>query len=289
MEKRFYHSIFKALLIFSPISACIPFVNSDDNAGEPIDHVLHGSITYPFVRTNPLGVNGKPEKFVIKSISGGTEYVIEIPDAGENYDIEIPLAVLQQGKSHENLKNIGSAAQTDREIMGSLPDMSKEAQAKTDFLDKAFGVGKNTGPQQSPSYTLGLAKISRLFRDHKYEYALIEANNLLSYYPQSPRLHKMKGTIYVKLQNYPLAEKSWIRALGYNPRDKVLRKSISKLQKRIQHNYLSPKDSDLSLPSPVSRSANAPNNEVDTKLGTDEETSEAIDNHAEEGINQAAP
>lgn len=198
--------------------------------------MLHGTISYPFIRSNPLGLNGKKEKFVIRSISGSTEYVIEIPDAGEDYDIEIPLAAIGSGDSHKP-KGISSPAATDREITASLPDLAREAPAKSAFMDKAFGVGSTGGPKQAPSYTLGIAKITRLYQKRKFEYALIEVNHLLSFFPQSPRLHKMKGTIYVKLHNYQLAEKSWLRALEFTPNDQILRKGIARLQQKIKRTY----------------------------------------------------
>ena len=233
MEKVSFLLIFNALMIlaFMGLTGCIS--QKDDPS---MDQILHGTISYPFIRSNPLGVNGKRDKFIIRSISGSTEYVIEIPDAGEEYDIEIPLAALNPGDSHKP-KGISSPAATDREITASMPDMAKEAPAKSAFMDKAFGVGASDGPKQAPSYTLGIAKITKLYQKRNFEYALIEVNHLLSFFPQSPRLHKMKGTIYVKLHNYPLAEKSWLRALEFTPTDQVLRRGIARLQQKIKRTY----------------------------------------------------
>ena len=107
-------------------------------------------------------------------------------------------------------------------------------------LPKAFGVGASDGPKQAPSYTLGIAKITKLYQKKNFEYALIEVNHLLSFFPQSPRLHKMKGTIYVKLHNYPLAEKSWLRALEFTPTDQILRRGIARLQQKIKQTYSMP-------------------------------------------------
>lgn len=219
------------ILIWAGLFAC-----SSSSYDANMEEILHGTISYPFIRSNPLGVNGKREKFVIRSISGSTEYVIEIPDAGEEYDIEIPLAALGQ-EGDLKPKGISSPAATDREIMASLPDMASEAPVKSALMDKAFGVGSSKGPKQAPSYTLGIAKITNLYQKRNYEYALIEVNHLLSFFPQSPRLHKMKGTIYVKLHNFPLAEKSWLTALEFTPNDQVLRRGIARLQEKIRRTY----------------------------------------------------
>ena len=229
---------------FSPITSeavlCAALISSACSFGgggrDEVEDILHGSISYPFVRSNPMGVNGKPDKFIIRSITGGTEYVIEIPDAGEDYDIEIPMAGLKDSGLPGTTvpKGLSPPSSTDSEITASLPDMTKEAPRKSALMDKAFGVGKGGGPGQSPSYTLGIAKITRFYKQKQFEYALIEVNHLLSYFPQSPRLHKMKGTIYIRLHNFELAEKSWSRALEYNPGDRLLKAGLDRLRRRIQ-------------------------------------------------------
>ena len=238
MGNWYYPIIFSQLSFFFLTGyGCSGSSTRDDD----LDPILHGTISYPFVKSNPLGVNGKQDRFIIRSISNGTEYVIEIPDAGEDYDIEIPMATLSQngGVGPSIPKGLSPAAGTDREITSSLPDMAKESPAKSSLIDKAFGVGKEDGPGQSPSYTLGLAKITKLFHKKQFEYALIEVNHLLSFFPQSPRLHKMKGTIYVKLHNFHLALKAWTRAKDLLPNDKLLRAGIQRLEQKIKSTTIS--------------------------------------------------
>ena len=45
--------------------------------------------------------------------------------------------------------------------------------------------------------------------------------------------HKMKGTVLMKMQNWQLAEKSWLRALDLAPHDAALRRGLERLQARI--------------------------------------------------------
>ena len=201
-----------------------------------MQEILHGTISYPFVATNPLGVNGKREKLIIRSITGKTEYVIELPNLGEDYNIEVPLAQFDNASSPEGdrPKDLPPAAKTDQEQMEALPNIEDKNPTQVALMDRAFGVAKGDGPKQSPSYTLGIAKINNLYNKRLFEYALIEINNLLAFYPTSIKLLKMKGTLYSKLQNYSLAEKAWTKALELNPRDVVLEKALARLKGHLE-------------------------------------------------------
>ena len=201
----------------------------------PYASLLNGQISYPFVQTRPLGVNDQPKKFIIRSIKGGAQYVVEIPDAGEDYDIEIPIAAIHKGSNEEEFRS--SAVSTDREILASMPSITKESPVQSSFMDKAFGVANSEEYKGAPSYTLGIAKITKLFKSQKHEYALIEVNNLIAYYPQSPKLFKMKGSIYLKMRNYQLAKQAWNQALELKPNDRALRKGVALLDKKINELY----------------------------------------------------
>lgn len=201
---------------------------------DPREQLLRGTISYPFA-ANPrsLGKHHRfSEPFVIRTIAGGTEYIVEIPGAARDFDVEIPLAVMKGTNGKERVNN---AQLTDRELVNSMPGLSKATEKERALMDKAFGVGEKGGPKQAPSYMLGLQKIGRLYKQHKYEFALIEINNLMSYYPTSAKLYKMKGTILVKLRNLRLAERAWVRAAELAPNDPVVRKGLIRLRRRMEH------------------------------------------------------
>lgn len=198
--------------------------------------MLYGQIAYPFVsRTQPLGYNGPEEKFVIKSAVGGTEYVVEIPQGAKDYDIEIPIAdIKNQVNDPMGLKPTGISQPmiTDRELVANFPKIARSSEDAA-LVDNAFGVGDGDGPTQSPSYTLSIAKIGKLYKKRQFEYCLIEINNLISFYPNSPRLYKMKGTILLKLRSYQLAKEAWLRAQELDPSDRKLSKSIQKIEEKL--------------------------------------------------------
>jgi hypothetical protein len=199
----------------------------------PVDEdELSSRISYPFVKGQPLGVNGKKEPFIVRSKQGGTEYSVEIPDSGEDYDIEIPLAALQpQTPTGQALpSDLPSPTRTDHELLAALPQVGRSAPVQTKLVDRAFGVGEVARQGGSPSYVLELAKINELYRQRQYEYALIAVDDLLSFYPNSPKLYKMKGTILVRMQDYVLAEKAWTRAADLDRDDSTLVKALDRLR-----------------------------------------------------------
>jgi tetratricopeptide (TPR) repeat protein len=202
--------------------------------------ITEGSISYPFIAdTKPLGHAREKKPFIIRSAIGASEYSVEIPDDASRYDIQIPLAELAPKGASDSLHRSGSgdrplnAATTDKELVADLPALSKTKPSETAMMDAAFGVGAPEGPVQSPSYSLGIAKVNQYFKERNFELALVEINNLLAFYPNSPKLLKMKGTLLIKTGNRDLAMKSWQRAMDISPNDLALRRSIGRLNERI--------------------------------------------------------
>ncbi len=181
--------------------------------------------------TTPLGKNTNSDKVIIKSMTTDSEFSVELPGGPTDYDLEVPLAQV----THKNQikKNApGNPVSTDRELLASMPRLEESHGADTASLDALLGVSPENGPTQSPSYTLGIAKATEYYRQRDYEFALIEVNNLLTFFPQSPKLHMMKGTIYLKMQNYNLAEKSWQKSLELMPQNVSLKHALARLQQR---------------------------------------------------------
>lgn len=202
--------------------------------------VSEGSISYPFVAaTRPIGRTAEKQPFVIRSAVGGSEYTVEIPDDASRYDIQIPLAELSPKREGDALSGTSrdgkplNAATTDKELVANLPDLAKVKPGETAMMDSAFGVGSPEGPVQSPSYTIGIAKVNQHYREKNFELALVELNNLLAFYPNSPKLLKMKGTLLIKTGNRELAMKSWQRAYDLAPTDPALKRFIDRLNERI--------------------------------------------------------
>ena len=225
--------LYFALGVFATLCLSIACSSSQSNELDEITQKLQGTISYPFSETAPLGRDAKKENFVIKTSVGSTEYVVEIPHGGQDYDIVVPLAQISNSQTADNKYKDRDAVATDKEIISTLPTLENRRRTMTSMLDKAYGVGKSTGPTQSPSYTLKLVKIKNHYKNRNFELALIEVNKLLGYYPTSSQLYKMKGSIFLKLRQLDLAEKAWLRASELDPSDKILKTGISRLQNKI--------------------------------------------------------
>jgi hypothetical protein len=194
--------------------------------------LVEGSISYPFAdKTQPIGKDTAGERFVIRSVKGSAEYIVEIPHGAADYDISIPMTALPSDEGRIKVQN---PQLTDRELLSTMPGPNQDQERDRSMLENAMGVGAAEGPEQGPSYSLGLARIMELYKKRDYEYALIEVNQLLAYYPNAARLYKMKGTILLKTGDLQLAEKAWIRAAELDPADRAIQRGIERLRKRLE-------------------------------------------------------
>jgi hypothetical protein len=224
------------LLLCMPAMSCVSTVNPAEQ------DILHGSIAWPFAdETKPLGQDVRGDSLVIKSATSAAEYTIEIPGNADDWDITVPLAALEPGaQAKMERAAAGNPATTDRELISQMPKLEERHPGDTALLDAAYGVAEKGGPTQSPSYTMGIAKVNNFYRERKYEFALIELNNLIAFFPTAAQLHKMKGTVLMKMQNWQLAEKSWLRALDLAPGDASLRRGLERLQARMAQSPATP-------------------------------------------------
>ena len=205
------------------------------------DDGMHGSIDYPFAGSQRRlgGANHKrDDKLVVRTSVGNTEYQLEVPSAADDMDIEIPIMPLGGSQATGTLTGdrpggLGNPSSADRELTGALPQIDSKFPGETGVLDKAFGTGPDGGYRQSPSYVLGIAKVNQHYKRREYEYAMVELNNLLAFYPNSPKLHKMKGTVLVRMGSLELAERAWVRAQQLEPDDASLNNGLRQLQFRI--------------------------------------------------------
>jgi hypothetical protein len=224
------------LLLFG-IMACI-YACASAGTDDPGEEIRGTPIAFPFIDDEkPLETDGPGEKFVIRSAVGPREYAIEIPGAAQDYDVTVPMADLGE-KDPEVIagtrpRDLPSPRQTDQELVSAMPRLDASRETDTSMMDQAFGVGPSGGPRQAPSYTLGIARINRYYREKQLEYCLVEINALLTFYPTAVQLHKMKGTVLIKMRQFKLAEQAWTKALQLDPQDRSIRRALNRLQKRL--------------------------------------------------------
>ena len=158
------------------------------NKTQQNEDILKGTIAYPFGSTKAVGIDMNRDKLVLRSLSGNHEYVVELPDDHEDFNLEVPLSEINQAVNGGRLsrRKIRDPSRTDREIVANFPSIAKTNKTETELLDNAFGVTKSRVPSDAPSYTLGIARINNLYKNRDYEYALIEIDHLRAFFQRVP-------------------------------------------------------------------------------------------------------
>lgn len=216
------------------LSGCFGGGGHDDPAAELEDTPI--SLPYDG-DTRPLDRSPAEEKFVIRSAVGAKEYAIEIPGAARDYDVQVPIAEAGPAGGHlepdGRPKGLGSPVQTDQELLSAMPRLDESRGKETGLMDQAFGVTRSEEHRQAPSFTLGLARINRYYKERNLEYCLVEINQLLMSYPNAIQLYKMKGTVLLKMRQPRLAEAAWVKAQELAPADRSIKKALDRLRRRF--------------------------------------------------------
>lgn len=212
-----------------------PMYLSCSSGPDPYYALNEGSINYPFYKIpEKIGHNGPfDKKLVIQSIAGNKKFVIELPNNGEDYNVEVPAAKFLPNDTYQKTGKLKNTQSTDRELVNQMPKINYENLNDRLRIEKGLGVGEVGGPRQSPSYINGLSEVSRHYRNREFEIGLVKVNNLLIHYPSSSKLLKMKGTLLIKMRNYSLAKKAWERAVELEPNDGLLKKGLARLNEKV--------------------------------------------------------
>mgnify|MGYP000384962122 CR=1 FL=1 len=124
---------------------------------------------------------------------------------------------------------------TDQEIIRSLPHPPSVQLEKQEEIERGLNLIPSTdgaSDQSNVSYLASIDFIKQLFKNSRYEVALIEADKMLLRYPADPHLYEMRGTLLDHLGQRDLALRSWSQALHFNPKNSSLRKFIARKQLR---------------------------------------------------------
>ncbi len=180
----------------------------------------------------------KDYRYVIRMAENGRVWEMELPEGAGGYEMRIPLA---GGTAGEVL------TPADVELLGVTPEpppaTPSHSSAPTGPANPATGTAATPPPipatgtvapaaQPKRSYLGALAKINELYRERRYELALIETVALEKEYPDEARVHAMKGSLYVKLGKFKLAREAWTRALELNPNDAGVAEALRSIADR---------------------------------------------------------
>jgi hypothetical protein len=174
----------------------------------------------------PEGVVKKPgeeaptppaaEPYVIKMTDGRRTWQIEIP-AGPGapaFEAAIPLELGEDPTAGPG----PPATEADREIVDA-----KRARGET---VKAPSPERDARP---PSYLRTLDRVRALFRERRYELALVELVRLERVFPDDVRILEMKGTLLARLGRAAEARAAWERVLALDPENAAVIRALDAL------------------------------------------------------------
>jgi hypothetical protein len=205
-------SLCRAVMILacsSAISSCA--VTAEDNGVEPEAKPAAGSIIAP-----PSGAKSPQEASQAKA----AKQFLADPDV-ESVDYAAPGH--KNRASGKKMRELQSQARgTDSEVSSSEGGIGSEHDGELGRIERELNLETDVVPSGPiPSFSLGAAKIKRLYRSQQYESALIETNTMLEYYPRSPLLLMMKGTLHQWLGQIDLALASYRQAAVHRPSTKL--------------------------------------------------------------------
>ncbi|MEK6579776.1 MAG: hypothetical protein AABZ55_11160 [Bdellovibrionota bacterium] len=118
----------------------------------------------------------------------------------------------------------------DREIASTFPANTEADEQKRREIENELGLvpEQDKTPEREGSYLAALDHVKQLYRNQRYEAALIEVEEVIRSYPTDPKLYEMRGTLLERLGRGELAMRSWSQALRLNPKNEALKKFLTR-------------------------------------------------------------
>jgi hypothetical protein len=144
---------------------------------------------------------------------------LDDPDAS-SYEYVPP--VLQGGVTLEEQRQREMRARsTDAEIGNLEGGLGSPLDTELGRIERDLDLESTVPVEKVPSFTAVTKKIKHLFKSRHFEDALTETNYLLEFYPRSPQLLMMKGTLHQKLEQVDLALAAYREAYFIRPHRKL--------------------------------------------------------------------
>ena len=230
------------LLFLAIASGCSTL--SDFFATYPNSKYAEKPISNPFRSSSVNKQNHS--KMVLRRRSGNEAMELEMSHKDQTFsNMIIPLndssisqndrgVASTQNRSHQEYDQI-EPTPADKEITHQLEEHSEKRRVEQNEIEKQLGL--KTSPKweknkKNTSYLAKMDRIKRLFKDQRYEAALIEVDKMIQFYPQDPKLFQMRGSLLERLGYHKLAIRSWKQALDLNPSDKGLKKFLENQTQR---------------------------------------------------------
>ncbi len=202
------------------------------------------------LRGSPYAANGETarSRYVIRMTDGQRDWEVQLPEIATAYEVRVPLTGAPGAAMGVDMAGLTSA---DREILAqseaarraqSDEAADKGDQGDGDAADKADTKDAKKKPAAKPpaakgppaakaSYLLTLERVKELYRTRHYELGLVELVELEKQYPEDEHILSMKGSLYERLGNKPLAREAWQQVLRINPYNLAVLEALQRLGK----------------------------------------------------------
>ncbi len=215
--------------------------SNDKEAAKPI--------TNPFAGYSAGHDRDANQNVVLRTKKGDRSVEVELPESGQSLsDFVIPVspAFKDSGRApaseNEDAYRQRKPSIADREITGTFGQNRAGNEDQRHEVEQGLGLvpAEEPTPEADTSYLAGIDHIKQLYRNGRYEAALLESDDIVKSYPTDPKIYEMRGTLFERLGRGDLAVKSWNQALRLNPANQTLRKFVERKQQRSLASPTSP-------------------------------------------------
>ena len=205
-------------------------------------------ISNPFAEYRASSKGDSAQNIVLRTRKGDRAVEVEFPaDTQELSDFTVPVSpAFKEGRSTASAQTSDSGSDliddsfknrpptpADREITSAFPQSVGEDGGRRSSIERSLNLAptdEESSGEKSLSYLAALDHIKQLYRNMRYEAALMETDDLLKTFPTDSKLYQMRGTLLDRLGRRELAIKSWNQALRFDPSNESLRRFVDRKQ-----------------------------------------------------------
>jgi tetratricopeptide (TPR) repeat protein len=187
------------------------------------------SISNPFSERNAAADNTH-----VRSRVGDQVTELELPRSEgiiESYSLPSQMNTLDTvGSSDEESAAKQSPTLSDYEILAKGRQVNHEAESDRREIERELGVRtlESEVPNQRRSILTQIDSIKQLYKNRRFENALVKVDSLIVEIPTLPILYQMRGTLLERLGYADLAIQSWRQALKLEPTNQRLKRLIER-------------------------------------------------------------
>ena len=203
--------------------------NASQQAGGPINN--------PFGEYSAAqNAKDSSNNIILRTKKGDRSVEVELPKSSQDMtDFAIPISPAFKDTAERPADTDAPYAQkrpgmADREIASTFPHNQPQDESKRRDVEKGLGLmpSDDETPDQDRSYLAGIDHSKQLYRNGRFEAALLENDEMLRSYPTDPKLYEMRGTLLDRIGKSELAIRAWSQALRLNPNNTSLKRFIER-------------------------------------------------------------